>query len=117
MTDVFEIVAAKTSGLDVTQERVAFAVDEAESFIKNYCHLGEVPDELSFVHANMAVDLLVRGRYSAGAGETPDGVTEMRIGDMSVKLAGTDPRRGPFEGFLHQLAAYRRTGGRHEVSG
>lgn len=111
MTDVFEIVAAKTGGLGVTQERVAFAIEEAEAFIKNYCRIDELPEEICFLHANMAVDILVRGKYSSAAESMPEGVSELRIGDTTVRLAGTDARTGPFAGFLSQLNRYRRTGG------
>ena len=84
---LFEIVDAKLHNKvdDVTCQ---LAIEEVEQAIKNYCHIDKVPEELKFVAANMAVDLI---RYEqAITGENPEGLEEIGVSDVSsIKIGDT----------------------------
>lgn len=64
------------------------AIEEVEQAIKNYCNIDKIPNELRFVTANMAVDLI---RYEqAIVGENPEGLDEISLSDVaSVKIGDT----------------------------
>lgn len=87
MMTTLEIVDAKLHNKvdDITCQ---LAVEEVEQAIKNYCKIDKVPDELKFVAANMAIDLI---RYEQSiTGENPEGLEEISIADVSsIKIGDT----------------------------
>lgn len=89
---LFEIVDAKLHSKvdDVTCQ---MAIEEVEQAIKNYCNIDKVPQELKFIAANMAVDLV---RYEqAISGENEEGLEEIGISDVSsIKIGDTSINLG-----------------------
>lgn len=84
---LLEIVVAKLHN-KVDDLTCQIAIDEVEQAIKNYCNIDKVPEELKFVAANMAVDLV---RYEqAITGENPEGLEEIGVSDVSsIKIGDT----------------------------
>lgn len=81
-----EIVFAKLHTEDGVPYQVA--IEEVEQAIKNYCNIDKVPEELKFVVANMAVDLI---RYEQAAKDaleeiSPTDISSIKIGDTSINL-------------------------------
>lgn len=90
-----EIVVTKLPA-NVSSTMCQLAVEEVEQAVKNYCDIVKVPDELRFVVANMAVDLvryqLATQKADAGAEEdvTLNDVSSLTIGDTKVELKGEE---------------------------
>lgn len=89
---VLEIVDAKLHNEDSIPLRLA--IEEVEQSVKNYCNIDKVPEELKFIVANMAIDLIraeevVKGQNPEGFEEVTLGdVASIKIGDTSVNLKG-----------------------------
>lgn len=83
---VLEIVHAKLNNDELPYQ---LAVEEVEQAIKNYCNIDKIPEELKFVVANMAVDLV---RYEQAA---KDGLEEISLTDVSsIKIGDTSINLG-----------------------
>lgn len=87
-----EIVVAKLHN-KVDELICQIAIEEVEQAIKNYCNIDKVPEELKFVTANMAVDLV---RYEmAIVGENPEELEEISLADVSsIKIGDTSINLG-----------------------
>ena len=90
-----EILAGKLPDPNISEAQRLAALAEVEQYIKNYCNITKVPQELYFVWANMAADLL---RYNPDA-ETSGKVSSISEGDTSVSFAKEDAIRV----YLNQL--------------
>lgn len=125
---VKEIIELKLSERDVASPFIPIAILETEQAIKNYCSINSIPPALTFVWANMAVDLI---RYQvestldiSNLDQTiePSAITQLKIGDTSVSTqggAGMNERAKAIKSHLpkldelvmsykEQLNAYRR---------
>ena len=89
---LLEIVVGKLHN-KVEELTCQIAIEEVEQAIKNYCNIDRVPEELKFVVANMAVDLV---RYEqAIVGENPEGLDEISLSDVSsIKIGDTSVNLG-----------------------
>lgn len=91
---VLDIVTSNLQGSGVTTIAITQAVDETAYVIKNYCNISDIPDGLKYTWANMAEDLARyrAARDKADSGTLPaasaDNVSELRIGDTTIKLGG-----------------------------
>lgn len=67
---------------------IMLSVDEVEQAIKNYCNLNSVPEELKFVWANMAIELV---RYhNASVNDNSGNIGDINANEMSsVKIGDT----------------------------
>ncbi len=93
------IIKSKLSNMPITDDQMTLAVEEVSQTIKNYCNIDEIPKELNFTLANMAIDLL---RYelamnNATSGTEPTGgsinvgdISNLKIGDTSINLGNTN---------------------------
>ncbi|WP_231563791.1 hypothetical protein [Anoxybacillus sp. KU2-6(11)] len=54
---VLDIVKAKLDN-PPPDDRLAVYIDEVGQAIKTFCNRDDIPDELRYVHANMAVDFI-----------------------------------------------------------
>jgi hypothetical protein len=85
-----EIVVTKL-GDNTNPALCKLATEEVEQAIKNYCNIDKVPDELKFVWANMAIDL-IRYEKAVKGNDTEDisiaDVASISMGDTSINLGG-----------------------------
>lgn len=89
LASVENIVALKLgSGYEATEE-IDLAIKQAEQTIKNYCNIDEVPEDLAFVCADMAVDIILgKGVPSLGdnlEAETSAPIKALTLGDMKIE--------------------------------
>lgn len=90
-----EILQAKTSVSNIPVESLLLAINEVEQAIKNYCNIEEVPPELNYTWANMAMDLAlyqyeIDNPVIGAIDESIDSsdVSSIKIGDTSIDLKG-----------------------------
>lgn len=85
--DILEIMNLKIKSTEITEEDKEIAILEVEQAIKNYCNINKVPEELKFVWANMAVDLV---RYTHLMNSTDQGIdiTDIHVGDVASLSIG-----------------------------
>ncbi|MGM7683540.1 hypothetical protein ACSVDA_15480 [Cytobacillus sp. Hm23] len=80
--DVIDIVKAKLPSEKVpSDELLGLYVEEVQQSILTYCNRDDIPSELTFVHANMVVDLI--------KGENPEDnqtVKSIKEGDVQVSF-------------------------------
>lgn len=88
----YEIARAKIKTANITETDILLAVEEVEQAIKTYCNLEELPIELMYTWANMAVELAKYEYYiyASPTSETIDlnDVSSIDIGDTKVSLQG-----------------------------
>lgn len=97
MKDNTAIIKLKLNSIidNITDDLIQLSIDEVSQTIKNYCNISSIPNELSYVHANMVVDL-VNYYYSKGVGlkegveveiDTGEGdITSITLGDMKLSI-------------------------------
>ncbi|MFJ3386322.1 MULTISPECIES: hypothetical protein [unclassified Lysinibacillus] len=56
--NVFDIVKSKVKPDVFTDEELLVKIEEVAQSIKTYCNRSDIPEDLKFVHANMALDLI-----------------------------------------------------------
>lgn len=92
--EVIKIIKAKSNRLsaEFTDDEMLMGVKEVEQSIKNYCQIPEVPVQLIYIWANMAIDLLL---FQLESNTTPDDVMDafdpsdvstIKMGDTSISL-------------------------------
>ena len=92
--DIVEIIKAKSKRLAAAYsvDEMLAGVEEVEQVIKNYCQIPEVPYQLRFTWANMAVDLLLYQLESNTVPQDvmdafdPSDVSNIKVGDTSITL-------------------------------
>ncbi len=108
---VLEIIKAKTGLAELTPAQEV-AVAEAEEYIKSYCHLDEVPIQLFYTWANMAIDAFAATEDAA----TPEGVagplSGVTMGDVTYRFAdrqtAADRYNAIARGYFKVLNRYRK---------
>ena len=108
---VLDIITNNLQGSGITELAIQQAVDETAYVIKNYCNIATIPDELKYTWANMAEDLARYrlARNSADNGSLPeigaDQVSELRIGDTTIKIGGNSKQSASRELKAHAIDA------------
>lgn len=91
MTSVLDIIKAKTPKDKFTVQEMQMAMEEAEYQIRNYCNLPKprfsIPQPLTYVWANMAVDALNEADKSRNPG-SPVGtaLSSVNVGDTGYSF-------------------------------
>jgi len=87
--------------------KIEFAYDYAESIIKNYCNVDDVPAELEKTLIDMVCELIKMGAYGEeGIGGV---VKQLKEGDVSVSFGGNgESSLFGMKDFEKQLMAFRR---------
>lgn len=87
---------------------IAFALDNAEELILNYCHLSEVPSGLGTTHLRMAVDIY--RDEGLGSQDVPRSVTGVSIGDTKTTFDNMDETYSVslLKDYRKSLNAYRK---------
>ncbi|WP_231563739.1 hypothetical protein [Anoxybacillus sp. KU2-6(11)] len=78
---VLDIVKAKLDN-PPPDDRLAVYIDEVGQAIKTFCNRDDIPDELRYVHANMAVDFI--GLKQKNAPDAEPAVQSIKEGDVQV---------------------------------
>lgn len=73
-------------GIKDTEENasVSFALANAEEVVKNYCHIDEIPKELTNTVIRMAMDIY--RNEQPGSADVPQAVSSVKIGDTSTSF-------------------------------
>ncbi|MGI5829782.1 MAG: hypothetical protein ACOX8U_06420 [Bradymonadia bacterium] len=82
--DALEILRHKVSDTNASEFDIKLALEEAEQYIKNYCHISRVPKELRFTHANMASDLIHAQFGSQSEAIKPHEIVSIQVDDVSI---------------------------------
>ncbi|MEC1716611.1 head-tail connector protein [Schinkia azotoformans] len=110
---VLEIVKEKLPNSQLTDNALQVYIDEVGQSIKTYCNRSDIPSELTFVHANMVVDLIKGDEKKAAPGDNQV-VTSIKEGDTQVSYGGMNMTLGEtvVEDILHnykkQLNKFRK---------
>lgn len=58
--EIIELINHKLEklGIEYEQYDVEIVLSEVDQFIKNYCHIDNIPNELLYVRANMCIDYI-----------------------------------------------------------
>jgi len=94
-------------GKDSYDKNIEFAYDYAESIIKNYCNVTEIPEELEKTLIDMACEMF----RCCGYGEEGVGgvVKQLKEGDVSVSFGSADESSLlDIKKFEKQLMKFRR---------
>lgn len=86
-----------------------FALENAEEIVRNYCHVEEVPKELSTTVFRMSMDLYRSENIGNESGS--ETVKSISQGDTSVTLetsGGTDYKQSILKNYETQLRKYRK---------
>jgi len=87
--DVFEIVKAKLPADKLPDDTtLALHVAEVGQSILTYCNLSSVPSGLTFVHANMVIDL-INGEIKRLTPDEAQMVKSIKEGDVTVAFDGS----------------------------
>jgi len=85
--DILDIVKLKLKGTTITEPEMELAIEEVSEVVKNYCNRDDVPSELNFTVANMAIDLLKYTSPESGDSDvSTSDVSSIRMGDMTINL-------------------------------
>lgn len=73
-------------GIKDTEENasVSFALANAEEVVKNYCHIDEIPEQLTNTVIRMAMDIY--RNEQPGSADLPQAVSSVKIGDTSTSF-------------------------------
>lgn len=84
--DVLEIVKAKVPADQLPAEPILkMHIEEVRQSILTFCNRTDIPSELTFVHANMVVDL-INGEYRKSDPDAQKEVTSIKEGDVQVNF-------------------------------
>lgn len=87
--NVLEIVKAKIPAEKVpSDELLNMYVEEVRQAILTFCNRTDVPPELTFLFANMVVDLITGENRNADPNAQKE-VTSIKEGDVQVNFGGT----------------------------
>ncbi|EPD52762.1 hypothetical protein HMPREF1210_01142 [Paenisporosarcina sp. HGH0030] len=87
--DVFEIIKAKLPADKLPDDTVlAMHVAEVGQSILTYCNIASVPPGLTFVHANMVIDL-INGEIKKQTPDEAQIVKSIKEGDVQVSFGST----------------------------
>ena len=58
--DILQVITNKLTIYGITWDapQITLILDETDQFIKNYCHIEDIPEELVYVRSNMTVDYI-----------------------------------------------------------
>lgn len=58
--DILQVITNKLTiyGITWDEPQINLILDETDQFIRNYCHIDNIPDELVYVRSNMTVDYI-----------------------------------------------------------
>ena len=87
--EILELISHKLDKLGVTtnQTDIEISLEEVDQYIKNYCHIDSIPNELLFVRANLVTDYL---RY-LDANKPGDGTVDVdnaSVGPLTAISSG-----------------------------
>lgn len=92
--DVFEIVKAKLPADKLPEDTVlALHVAEVGQSILTYCNTASVPTGLTFVHANMVIDL-INGEIKRTTPDEAQIVKSIKEGDVQVSFGSSTSSLG-----------------------
>lgn len=95
-----EIATSKSKTVAITENDLTLALDEVAVAIKNYCNITDIPTELNYTWANMAVEL-AEYQYqkyldtsTIAADPEPSEIDSVKVGDtqVTVKAGGSGVR-------------------------
>ena len=93
-TAVLDLIKRKLKGIEMADEDIQLAADEAEQVILNYCNITVVPDALRFTWANMAVDILKSLNADATGEAVSGGPSSVSMGDTSLSFSSSGSNSG-----------------------
>lgn len=94
MDTVIALIKRKLRGIDMTEDDIRLAAEEAQQVIINYCNIQSVPDVLRFTWANMAVDIL-KSLNAEDTGEAVSGgPSSINMGDTSLSFSSGGSNTG-----------------------
>lgn len=66
-----------------------YAVDRAMELARNFCHITDLPEDMKFALADIAVSYFFEPLASVGTFTTGSEVSSIKVGDTSVNFGGT----------------------------
>lgn len=112
--DVFDIIKAKLPADKLPDDiTLAMHVAEVGQSILTFCNLSSIPSELTFVHANMVLDL-INGEAKKESPDDSRVVTSIKEGDVQVSFGsgGTSLSESSTQSLIHnyksQLLKFRK---------
>lgn len=111
--NVIEIVKAKLEATEISDAVLKVHIEEIGQTIKSYCNRDEIPSELTFVHANMVVDL-IRSEQKEKAPDENRLVNSIKEGDVQVSFGSVRSTKGEavtddlLHNYTKQLLKFRK---------
>lgn len=106
------IIRLKTLGYEVNEEdsnAIKIAAENTEQYIKNYCNISEIPDELYYAAVDMAAGTMLKTKFSTGADTCKDidfisdGIKSITEGDISVTYSDSGGSFNRYEKLIDSL--------------
>ena len=88
---------------------VEFAICTAEELVKNYCHIDEIPAELS--NTLLRIEMEIYRNEQPGVGYVPQAVKSVETGDTKTSLEVTETKgysESILKDYKKQLNRYRK---------
>ena len=106
------IIRLKTLGYEVNEEdnnAIEIAAENTEQYIKNYCNISEIPDELYYAAVDMAAGTMLKTKFSTGTDTCvgidfdADGIKSITEGDISVTYSNGGGSLSRYEKLIDSL--------------
>ncbi len=106
------ITRLKTLGYEVNEEdsnAIEIAAGSTEQYIKNYCNISEIPDELYYAAVDMAAGTMLKTKFSTGTDTCggidfdADGIKSITEGDISVTYSDSGGSLSRYEKLIDSL--------------
>lgn len=89
------------------KEKAERCIESTIEYIKNYCHIDSIPDDLKHTVILMAADLF-RYDVSSSSGQY-DNVTSIKVGDTTVSYgSNASDTSSVFKDYKSRLARFRK---------
>mgnify|MGYP004645691157 FL=1 len=115
METIIELVKRKLRGIEMTEDDIRLAVEEAQQVILNFCNISEVPAALRFTWANMATDILKSLNAEDTGGAVSGGPASISMGDTNLSFSTSGSTTGHvvdldnlINNYAAQLKKFRR---------
>ena len=88
---------------------LVYVINGTEQYIKNYCNISEIPDELYYVAVDMAAGTMLKTKFSTGADTCKDidfisdGIKSITEGDVSVTYSDSGGSFNRYEKLIDSL--------------
>lgn len=96
------LIAKLNNNNDVEEYMVDLAVGEAESLVKDYCNIIDIPSGLTFITANIALDIINKNYIS------DDNVKSIQQGDTTISFKDIEEDRSILNNYSRDLNRHRR---------